>query len=308
MEILILGAGGVGGYLAGKLIPAGHSVAVLARGAHLAAIRENGLTLVENGTRTVVRPAAVSDDLAALPPADLAIFAVKGQDLAPLIAAYLPHARPDTLVLPFLNGVDAPELLAAAFGAERTLIGVARIFSNITAPGIVTQYGAMHSFTIGDLAGRQDAPRARAVIEAFRAAGIASPDCPDVTVDLWRKFLLFNAVSGATAGARCRFREIRANPELLALFRGLVAEADAVGRARGVALPEDAVEQTMALWARLPDEARSSTAHDLEHGRPLEVAHICGAVARMGRDLGVPTPNSAAIEALLSPWRDGRPR
>lgn len=306
MNILMLGAGGVGGYLAAKLIPAGHSVSLLARGPHLDAIRAGGLTLVEDGATSVVRPTAASDDLAALPPADLAVFAVKGQDLEAMIAAYRPHARAETLVLPFQNGVDAPDMLAEAFGEENTLTGVARIFSNITAPGVVTQYGGASSFTIGDRKGSQSTPRVREVIEAFRAAGIKVPDCADVTVDLWRKFLLFNAVSGATAGARCRFREIRQHPELLDFFRGLVEEADAVGRARGIALPENAVEETIRFWARLPDEARSSTAHDLERGKPLEVERICGAVARMGRELGVPTPNSAAVSALLAPWRAGR--
>ncbi len=154
--------------------------------------------------------------------------------------------------------------------------------------------------------GSQSTPRVSAVIEAFRAAGIKVPDCADVTVDLWQKFLLFNAVSGTTAGARCRFREIRANPELLDFFRGLVVEVDAVARARGIALPADAIERTMQFAAKMPDEARSSTAHDLDHGKPIEVDRICGAVARMGRELGVPTPNSAAVAALLSPWRNGR--
>ncbi|WP_347310364.1 ketopantoate reductase family protein [Defluviimonas sp. SAOS-178_SWC] len=305
MNILMLGTGGIGGYLAARLIPAGYSVSLLARGAHLAAIRRNGLTLVEDGADTVVHPAAASDDLAALPPADLAVFAVKGQDLPAMIDLYRPYARADTLVLPFQNGVDAPDLLAGAFGADNTLIGVARIFSNITAPGVVTQYGGANSFTIGDHRGGQSSPRVRAVIEAFREAGIKVPECGDVTVDLWRKFLLFNAVSGSTAAARCRFREIRQNPELLAFSRGLVEEVDAVGRARGVDLPPDAVDETMRLWARLPDDARSSTAHDLELGKPIEVDRICGAVARMGRELGIATPNSAAVAALLAPWRNG---
>lgn len=305
MNILMLGAGGIGGFLAAKLAPAGYSVSLLARGAHLAAIREAGLKLVMDGTETVVRPDAVSDRLEDLPPADLAVFAVKGQDMEAMIAAYLPHAGPKTLVLPFQNGVDAPDLLAAAFGDARTLIGVARIFSNITAPGVVTHYGGGSAFTIGDRQGSQTSPEAAKVIEAFRAAGITVPERADVTVDLWQKFLLFNAVSGTTAAARCRFREIRAHPELMEFFRGLVREADAVGRARGVALPADAVEKTLQFWSRLPDEARASTAHDLELGKPLEIDRICGAVARMGRELGVPTPNSAAVAAVLAPYRAG---
>lgn len=305
MDVLILGAGGIGGFLAVKLVSAGHAVSVLARGAHLEAIRSGGLRLIEDGRETVVHPAAASDRLADLPSAALAVFAVKGQDLPGMIDAARTHLGPGSLVLPFQNGVDAPDMLAAAFGEENTLIGVARIFSNITAPGEVTQYGGIGSFTLGDRRGSQSSPRVRRTIEAFRGAGVNSPDCADVSVDLWTKFLLFNAVSGTTAGARCRFRQIRQNPELLDFFRGLAAEAYAVGRAHGVALPEDAVERTMKVWSRLPDEARSSTAHDLEQGKPLEVDLICGAVARMGRELGVPTPNSAAVAALLSPWKDG---
>ena len=305
MKILMLGAGGVGGYLAAKLVPAGHTVSILARGTHLEAIRDGGLRFVDGEIETIVHPVAASDRLSDLPSADLAVFAVKGQDLPELIDMYRPHADAQTLMLPFQNGVDAPDLLASAFGEENTLIGVARIFSNITAPGVVTQYGGTSSFTVGDFKGDQSSPGVRNGIQVWRAAGIRAPDCADVLVVRWQKFLLFDAVSGRTAGARCRFHEIRQNPELLDFFRGLAAEVDAVGRARGVALPPDAVEQTMHFWSRLPDEARSSTAHDLESGKPLEVDWICGAVARMGRESGVPTPNSTAVAALLSPWRGG---
>ena len=148
----------------------------------------------------------------------------------------------------------------------------------------------------------------RRCARTWPAAGIEAPECPDVRVDLWRKFVLFNAVSSTTAAARCRMGAVQATPELMALAEGLAAEAFAVGRALGVALPDGLPAEVRATLAAMPAAARASTAHDLEGGRPLEVDWICGAAVRLGREAGVDTPLSRAAHAVLAPWRDGAPR
>jgi len=306
MKIAIIGAGGIGGYLGAKLVGADRPVTLIARGAHLQAIREQGLRLSEPQGDMTVRP-EITDDPSKAGKADLVILAVKGQDLPAAIEAARPMVSEGTRVLPFQNGVEAAGMVADAYGSDAALIGVARIFANITAPGVVTRYGDLRSFTIGDAQGRQDDPFVAELRATLAAAGVDVPEVADVRVDQWTKFLMFNAISSLTAAARTRMGTIRQTPGLWAMVEGLVAETAAVARARGVPLPEDAEQKVIDAISRMPSETRASTAHDLEQGKPLEIDWICGAVARLGQASGVDTPLSRACHAILSPWKDGRP-
>jgi len=303
MRIAIVGAGGVGGFLASRLGKAGADIAVLARGEHLAALQRDGLRLREPSGETVTHPKAYgsADEIGS---ADLVVFAVKAQQLGAAIEDARPLMAGDGIALPFQNGVDAPDMLAAAFGKERTLIGVARIFATIAAPGFIDKVSPFANFTIGDIEGRQAVPLVETIRRPFKDAEIDVPDCADVNVELWEKFVLMNAVSGVTAAARCNIGTARAHPETWSLFRTLAEEAAAVGAARGVAL-EGVVEQVMATAENIPVELRASQAHDLEVGRPLEVDWLAGAAARIGAELDVPTPASSTILAVLAPWRSG---
>lgn len=305
MRFAIIGTGGIGGYLTARLVKAGHEVAVLARGAHLAAIRDKGLTMRHQGEEVHVRPAIATDKGAELGSAEVAIFAVKGQDLAAAIEAARPAVGPKTLVLPFLNGVEAHERLAEAFGRERALIGIAHISAFIAEPGVIATAMPLADFLVGGLDGRQDAPRVRAIIEAFRAAGISAPDRRDLRVDLWSKLAFLAALAGTTAGARCTMGRVRAVPELWALYRRLAQEVYDVARARGIPLGEDTVELTMKRAGNTPDGVRASMAHDLAAGKRLELDWLNGAVVRLGAEAGVATPAHQTVTALLAPWREG---
>ncbi len=304
MRIAIVGAGGIGGYLAAKLTDAGTDVALVARGAHLKAMQANGLTLEQPEGTINVTPAILTDDTGKIGQPDVIILAVKGHQLADAIADVAPAVGPKTRLLPFQNGVDASDMIAAAFGSERTLTGVAMILSNITAPGVISRYGAARSFIIGDSEGAQ-APVTE-LRNVLAAAGTDVPDHPDVRVALWEKFVLFNAGSSITAATRKRLGEIRSDPNALALARRLMEETEAVGRASGIELPADVVDKAYAVFTqRMPDNARTSTAHDLEEGRALEIDFICGSVARRGRELGLDVTASETIYAILSPWKNG---
>jgi 2-dehydropantoate 2-reductase len=305
MHFAIIGTGGIGGYLAEKLVAAGAEVAVLARGAHLAAIRDKGLTLRDAEDEITVRPAVATDDGGELGVADVAVFAVKGQDLATAIETARPAIGPQTLALPFLNGVEAPSLLAEAFGAERALIGVAHISGFIAGPGVIQKASPFADFYIGGLDGRQDAPAVAGIIGNFRAVGINAPEREDVLVDLWQKFVFLTALGATTAAARADIGTVRETPELWSLYRRLAEETAAVGRARGIALAANAVDKAIYLGERLPGEVRASLAHDLAAGKRLETDWLSGAVARLGREAGVDTPSHAAVAALLAPWREG---
>ena len=309
MRVAVIGAGGVGGYIAHRLAAHGVEVAVLARGAHLAAIRETGLTLVESdASEATVRPAAASDRGADLGTADLAIFAVKGQDMAGAIEAARPALAQGGAALSLLNGVEGPDMLARAFGTARALTGIARISAAIAAPGRVAKYTDWASFIIGDRDGRQDRAPVPQIRALFAGAGIDAPEKPDVTAELWLKFVQLTALAAVTAGSRSDIATARATPELAALIDRLVDETVAVATARGVVLPGDAAEATRTSLARLPGGMRASLAFDLAAGKALEIDWLSGAVARLGAEAGVATPAHETVAALLAPYREGTPR
>ncbi len=308
LRVAVVGAGGVGGYLAHRLIAAGHAVAVLARGAHLAAIRERGLTLADDHSgEETLRPAAASDRGEDLGPADLAVFAVKGQDLDGAIEAARPILSDGGHALSLLNGVEGPERLAAAFGPARALAGIARISAVIEAPGRVRKVTPWASFTIGTLDGRQDRAPVPELLALLRDAGITAPDCADVRADLWRKFVGLSAFSAVTAGARADIATVLATPELRALLERLIDEALALAAARGVDLGAEAKAAQMTASEGLPGAMRASLAHDLAAGKPLEIDWLSGAVARLGAEAGLETPAHRTVAALLAPYRTGAP-
>lgn len=220
MRIAIVGAGGVGGFLASRLAAAGEDVAVLARGAHLDAIKRDGLRLKEPAGETVSHPQAFGT-ASEIGTADLVVFGVKAQQLEQAIQDARPLMAKGVLALPFQNGVEGPDMLRAAFGAEQSLIGVARIFATIGAPGLIDKVSPFANFTIGDIDGRQDVSSVTAIRRLFKAADIDVPDCTDVKVELWEKFVLMNAISGVTTAARCDIGTARSHPETWALFRSL---------------------------------------------------------------------------------------
>ena len=306
MRIAIIGAGGVGGYLAHRLAAAGEEVAVLARGPHLAAIRERGLTLADDHAgEAAVRPALATDDGGEIGPADLAVFTVKGQDMAGAIEAARPVMAGGGHALSFLNGVEGPGMLADTFGRSRALQGIARISALIEAPGRVRKVTRFARFLIGDMDGRQDRAPVPAIRETFAAAGIDAPDCADVCVELWMKAVQLTTLAAITAGARCDIATARATPELMELAATLVAEAAGVARACGIRLPDDSEKTTLASLEKLPDGMRASLAHDLAAGKRLETDWLSGAVARLGAEAGVATPAHRMVAALLAPYRDG---
>ena len=299
MKVAIVGAGGIGGYLAVRLAAAGNPVCVVARGAHLEAIRANGLTLEEAGGKTTTVQVPAAADPAELEPADLVIFGVKGHQLDEAMAMARPLMAQGGVALPILNGVTATERLEAVYGEGRALIGTALVSAEVVRPGVIGKLDSETGIIFGDRNGRQDTQPAAAARAMFLAAGAPAPESDDVRVDLWRKMIAWNGTGTLTAAARCTVGALQTIPELRTLYEALVREAQAVALASGAPVPEDTAEKVIARFGKMSGSIRSSMAADLEAGKPLEVDHMTGAVARMGRELGVPTPATA-------PHRDGR--
>ena len=188
MKIACMATGGIGGYLAVTLTEAGHDVAAIARGAHLAAIRETGLALVTPEGRRVAQPWIATDDPAEVGPVDAVIFGVKGDALVAAAEACGPMLGPDTVVVPFLNGVETAERLCAVLPEAHVADGVAQISTTISAPGEITQTGSFARFLFAE---RDSRPSARidALRAAIREAGAEAPKVGDIARESWWKFL-----------------------------------------------------------------------------------------------------------------------
>lgn len=298
MHIAVVGTGGVGGYFGGLLAQSGHEVSFIARGAHLRAIRARGLRIESPLGNFVIAPADATDDPDEIGPVDLALLCVKTYDLPEAIAQMRPLVGPGTSVLTLQNGVEAPDLAATAFGAAAVLPGLVYCEVSVREPGVIVQGAPMRRVVLGEPDGRLS-PRTQAYADAFAAAGVDAQVSVNVLGALWSKFCFICAMSGCTALARSPLGALLADDEGRRLLETVMAEARAVGLAKGVRFDADPVAAGMATAARFPYESKSSLLRDLERGARLEVEALNGAAVRLGRALGVPTPANQAIYAAL---------
>lgn len=305
MRIAVMGAGGVGGYFGAKLAAAGHDVAFVARGRHLDAMRERGL-VVKSATGDVhlARPAVVADP-AELPPADVVLFAVKLWDTEDAAALLRPVVARGAVIVPFQNGVESIDRVAAVVGAEHVMGGVAYIAGTIVEPGVVGHTGTMARLRFGAVRPAQQ-PVADALAAACQGAGIDGVAVPDIVRTIWEKFVFLAAFSGLTSVARRPIGVLRDDPDIRPVFEAAMREVWAVGRARGIALADDFIAQQMKFAAGLPAEMASSMQNDLAAGNRLEAPWLCGAVARMAKEAGQQAPVNATIYAALKPHLAGR--
>lgn len=304
MRIGVMGSGGIGGYLGGRLAAAGQNVTFVARGAQLAAMQERGLRL-ESPLGDATVPVTASDDPAAIGPVDLVLFAVKLYDTEAAAEACRPLVGEGTGVVTFQNGVDGSETLSRILGADHVVGGVAHISANVAEPGLIRHATDYARFIFGELDGRRS-PRVVALAQALEAAGVEHVVSADIRVELWKKMVFLAALSGMNTLTRLPIGPIVEDPDTHALLRRAVEEGDAVARAQGVAVPDDLVASAMAVLTGLPAGVKASTLLDLERGRRLELPWLSGTIARLGGELGVPTPTHAFITTALKLHQNGR--
>lgn len=305
MKIAIIGAGGVGGYFGARLAAAGNEVHSVARGAHLAAMREQGLKVKSSYGDIALSPTRATDDAASIGPADIVLFCVKLYDTESAAAKLGPLVGKHTLVIPLQNGVDSAERMAAVVPKENVVGGVAYISATIEQPGVVAHLNKVHKLDFGRLDGKPD-DRLAKFEEAGKAAGFVAVQRTDITTALWEKFLFLASFAAVTSAARTDNAGIQKLPELSQLLHDAMAEVAAIAKAKGIPLPADAVERNYKFVASMPGAMKASMAHDLDRGNRLEVDGLSGTIVRLGQALGVPTPVHRALHAVLLPHKDGK--
>lgn len=307
MRIAVMGSGGLGGLYGGRLAHAGYDVSFIARGAHLAAMREHGLVIDNepHGTIHVPRVQA-TDDPASVGIVDLVLIAVKLWDTDSAVRAIRPMVGSQTAVISLQNGVMKDDTLRRAFGDAAVVGAVAYVATQIARPGVIRQTGTMQRFIFGEYDGRR-LPRAEELLDALARAGIQAEISDDIRRTLWEKYVFLVGLSGTTATMRSTIGPIRSNPRSRAFLQELLQETVAVGRAHGVRLPEHYAAERLAFLDTVPPEMTSSMHHDLERGNRLEVAWLSGGVVQLGEQVGVPTPANRAVWDILALHADGRP-
>lgn len=313
MKICIFGAGAIGGYLAVRLAGAGADVSLVARGPHLAAIKEKGLTLISGDNRETVHLPS-TDDPSELGPQDYLIIAVKAHSIPPVAEKMAPLLGPETAVVPAVNGVpwwyfhgldgpwqdrrietvDPGGVQWRVFGPERVIGCVVYPAAEIAEPGTV-RHISLDRVPIGEPDGSRS-ERATALSKMMIAGGVKAPVRPRIRDDIWIKLwgnLSFNPISVLTGAT---LAEIAGDPDVRAIVRAMMVEAQAIGETLGVRFPID-VDRRIEGGAEVGDH-KTSTLQDFERGRPLELDALVGAVVEMGRITEVPTPMIQTILAL----------
>lgn len=304
MRIAVIGTGGVGGYFGARLALAGNDVTFVARGAHLAAMRSNGLVVDSTITPMHLREVKATDDIASIGTVDVAMFCVKLWDAEAAARQLQPLLADGGIAIPFQNGIDAPDMLIRALGNEHVAGGIAYVAASIASPGVIKVVGSMARNRVGAFDGVAES-KVRAFADVVRSSRVDVEVVPDIRRALWEKFAMFCALSGTTAVTRQPIGVIRSDPNMRAMHESALREAVVVGRAKGVTLADDYIEKQMAFTDGLPFEMRASMANDLIAGHRLEAPWLCGAVTRLGKELRVPTPVNDTIYAALKPYVDG---
>jgi 2-dehydropantoate 2-reductase len=300
-----MAAGAVGGYFGARMAAAGHDVFFIARGANLEAIKKNGLSIESvHGDLHLEKP-NVTDDPAKVGPVDVVLFAVKLWDTEKAAEQMKPLLAPNTRVITLQNGVDSYERLAPIIGAERAIPGITYVVSVIDRPGVIKQTSKFQTIICGTIDGKPDAPL-KAFVDAAKAAAINVTLSDNIARDRWQKFIFLSATSGATAITRMPMGPILADPDTRALFRSIMQETLAVGRAKGVDVDPGYADERMTFAdANSPATMKASMANDLDRGNRLELDWLAGQVSRLGKELKVPTPVNDAIYAALKLHRMG---
>ena len=300
MKIAVMGSGGVGGFYGGRLANAGYNVSFIARGSHLAAMREHGLLIENEPQGNIHLPrVSVTDQPSTIGVVDLVLVAVKLWDTEDAARAIAPLVGPTTAVLSLQNGVIKDDILRQAFGEAAVIGGVTYLATNISRPGVITQTGTMQRLLFGEYDGRRST-RAEQLLEALLRAGVQAEIADDIRRTLWEKYVFLVGLSGTTATMRSTIGPVRDHPRTRAFLADVMKETVAVGRAHGVNLPADYAAQRLTFIDTLPAGMTSSMHHDLERGNRLEVAWLSGGVVQLGEAAGVATPVNRAVWDILA--------
>ena len=307
MRFAVVGSGAVGGYFGAKLARSGQEVTFVARGAHLAAIRDHGLRIESANLGDFVVNAPASDDPATVGNVDVVLFTVKAYDNAEALKLLPPLVGPESVVLTLQNGVDSVDDIAAVVGDGRVLGGTTYVATALERPGVIVQTGVHRSIIFGEVFGDRSriSSRVQAIADVLQPADVIVTPVADGRVPIWDKFVYLAPFSGFTGAARLPIGGIWTDPHVRDMFYAAAREVAALAAAEGVTISADRFERLKDYMDNLPPATRSSLLIDLEMGKRIEVEALQGAAVRRAAKHGVPMPIISTLYAALRPWANG---
>ena len=300
MKILIMGTGGVGGYYGGLLAQAGNDVTFIARGAHLYAIRHEGLKVHSVHGNFAISPANATDDPINVGPVDLILFSVKAYSTDEAAQAIRPAVGSHTVVLSLQNGIDAAEQIGKIVGVEHLIGGATWLSSAVEAPGVIRQVSQFRRIVLGELDGTRS-ERIQSIFEVLNNTGITVEISENILRLLWTKFVFISSASSFGSLTRLPIGEFRSIPETRAMIIGLMWEVETLARAQGITLDEDVVQKCLEFMDNAAPHIKASMQLDVESGHRTELESMVGVIGRKGRELGLPTPIADFLYAALLP-------
>jgi 2-dehydropantoate 2-reductase len=304
MRIAIMGSGGVGGYVGGRLQAAGEDIRFIARGAHLEALRRDGLRIESPNHPLHLERVTAMEDTSEIGLVDLIVFAVKLWDTEAAARALAPLIGPHTRILTLQNGIDSVDMIARHARGAWVFGGVIYVSAVIDRPGVIRSPGGLHLIVA-------DAANGDPVIAAFgtacdKASALDAKLTDNIDIAIWEKFIALAALSGTTSLLRASMGQILDHPETRTLQRQLIDEGIAVGQAAGKVARHNLGDEIMAKLAAMPYSFRSSMSEDLERGKPLELQWLSGRVHGLGLQYGVPTPAHSTVYRALVLYEHGK--
>lgn len=306
MKIAIIGSGGVGGYFGARLAASGADVTFVARGKHLEAMQKTGLKVLSALGDLNLPKVKATDDTKTIGPVDVVMIAVKLWATEEAAQSAKPLIGPNTVVVSFQNGVIAVDTLIPILGKEHVMGGVSNIAALIEEPGVIRHNGNMANLFFGELDGKPSA-RAQAFAELCKKAGISTHLVDDIHTAIWEKYVRLVTLSAMTSLTRMPIGPIRSDPDTRALMQQVMEEVVAIARAKGAKLDANIVADQLTKVDGYPATMVASMCGDLRRGNRLELPWLSATVARLGKELGIPTPANQFVYAALKLYAMGRP-
>ncbi len=301
MKFAIFGTGGVGGYFGGRLAQAGEDVTFIARGSHLSAIQQAGLSVDSIRGDFVVHPAKATDSTHSVGTFDIVILAIKAWQLDEAVIQMKPLIGENTMIVPLLNGIEHMEILVNTFGREHVLGGLCRISAFAAQPGHIKHVGIDPFIAFGEWSGGTSG-RVQKFYDVFKNVyGVTAQVSENIELAMWEKYLFICAMSGVGAVTRQPVGGFRSIPESRAMFRRALEEVVLVANARGIDLTENSVQSVMERVDQIQPDVMASMQKDIMEGRPSELESQTGALVRMARAVTVSVPTHEFIYASLLP-------
>lgn len=300
MKILIMGTGGVGGYYGGLLAQQDNEVTFIARGAHLYALRHEGLKVKSIHGDFHIFPANATDEPINVGPVDLILFCVKTYSTDDAAQAIRPAVGARTVVMSLQNGVDAAERIGKAIGMEHVVGAATWLSSAVEAPGQIKQISQFRRIVFGELNGGRS-ERIQSIFEVLNQTGITVEISENIQKVLWTKFVFISAASSLGSLTRLPMGDYRSVPETRRLLSSLMQEVEALAGAQGIILDPDVVQKSLEFTDNAAPHIKPSMQLDVESGRRTELESMVGVIGRKGRELGVPTPTADFVYGSLLP-------